>query len=174
MELQGQHLITIFNGESFVSDDPWIVVATVLGSCIAVCLYDEQSRIGGMNHFMLDKSHREAVAHPGWYGYQSLQALILELIKRGAQLSRLRAKVYGGAKMLQVSKQPQLNVALNNIRFTLDFLKKEAIPVVEQDLGGTRGRKVFFRLVDFQVRVKLLAPATIRPERLVTGTNQFV
>ena len=45
--------ITILQGEAKASTDPRVEMGTILGSCVATCLFDPVARVGGMNHFLL-------------------------------------------------------------------------------------------------------------------------
>jgi len=44
--------VTIYIGTVFAAREP-TVIETLLGSCVAVCLWDPETRVGGMNHFLL-------------------------------------------------------------------------------------------------------------------------
>ena len=48
----GKPMVVIQPGEYYVTKKDEII-ATVLGSCISVCIKDEKNQIAGMNHFML-------------------------------------------------------------------------------------------------------------------------
>jgi chemotaxis protein CheD len=37
-----------------------VAIATTLGSCVSACIWDDHSGIGGMNHFMLPLTDKEA------------------------------------------------------------------------------------------------------------------
>ena len=77
-------------GEARVSADPDLELGTILGSCVATCLYDAQARIGGMNHFLLPDGNTGDGA-PARYGSYAMEVLINELLKRGASRKRLEA-----------------------------------------------------------------------------------
>jgi chemotaxis protein CheD len=122
------------------------VLYTVVGSCIATCIYDLQRTIGGMNHFMLP-----GLLHPndlltsdlGRYGMFAMDLLIGELIKLGAQRKDLQAKVFGGGHVLKF-RQRDGDITGSNIEFARKYLELEGIPVIKQDMGGNTGRKVLF------------------------------
>ncbi|BDI30594.1 hypothetical protein CCAX7_26450 [Capsulimonas corticalis] len=118
------------------------VVRTILGSCIAVGLYDSQVNVGGLNHFMLpESSSGEAVS--ARYGVHAMELLINDCMKHGADRSRLQAKVFGGAHVLRIAESSG-GVPQSNIRFALSFLETEGIPIVSRDLGGYAAREVYF------------------------------
>lgn len=131
--------VPVLQGEFHVSADADVVFTTVLGSCVATCLYDPGRGIGGMNHFLLagdDRSDRASLR----YGINAMELLVNELLKSGARRARLEAKVFGGGQMLRGGQ----NIGEGNARFALWFLQSEGIPCVGQSLGGTRARKLRF------------------------------
>jgi chemotaxis protein CheD len=142
--------VKILPGEYFV-DDQDILIMTTLGSCIAVCMWDRNARVGGMNHFMLP----EGSGASGRYGSFAMELLINELLKRGASRLTLEAKVFGGGQV--VSGMNTLNVGERNTQFVLDYLKTERIPVVSQDVLDIYARKVCFLPHSGKAMVKRLA-----------------
>ncbi|WP_407351644.1 chemoreceptor glutamine deamidase CheD [Luteimonas sp. R10] len=123
-----------------VVEDPTALV-TVLGSCVAACVRDPVLRIGGMNHFMLPEGTVSDGA-PARYGSYAMELLINELLKRGASRTRLQAKVFGGANVLQgFVNNP---VGTRNAEFVRKYLQAERIPVVASDLQGIHPRKIWF------------------------------
>ena len=140
-------------GGVYVSQDP-CVVRTVLGSCISVCLRDPISRVGGMNHFMLPDSH-STEGECTRYGVHAMEMLINACMSKGAERSRLEAKVFGGGHVLKTSMGPS-SVPQRNIAFTLQFLELERIRILSKDLGGLAARSVFFFTDTGQVLIKRL------------------
>ena len=119
-----------------VSDEP-IALVTLLGSCVAACLWDPLLRIGGMNHFMLPDGDGSCAR----YGANAMELLINDLLKRGARRARLQAKAFGGGNVLRGFADP---VGSRNARFVLDYLAAERIPLLAQDLGDIHPRKIAF------------------------------
>lgn len=131
---------------------------TVLGSCVAACIRDVGSGIGGMNHFMLPDGPAERAEHfdrAARYGVFAMEVLINSLLKLGARRSSLEAKVFGGGKMMNTTVK-QTDVGRRNAGFVLEYLGNEKIPVVAQDLQGNHARKVYFFPKSGKVRVKKL------------------
>ncbi len=140
-------IVTIYPGEFYYGfGDEYI--STVLGSCIAVALYDKAIKFGGLNHFMLAKDGtgtRENDALAGRFGEYAMELLINEMLKLGAQKKRLTAKVFGGSNVLctgEDSKRQQVGDA--NISFAFNYLNREGIPVMSSDTGGNNPRKIFY------------------------------
>lgn len=144
----------ILPGEYFVSSQGMLLV-TVLGSCVAACIRDTDSGVGGMNHFMLpDDGGRDTVGTSARYGTYAMEVLINHLLKLGARRQRLEAKVFGGGAVL--ASLSSSNVGVRNAEFVLDYLKTEKIPVVAKDLLDSYPRKVYYFPESGRVLVKKL------------------
>ena len=143
--------VKVLPGEYYVESDN-LLIMTTLGSCIACCLWDRKSHIGGLNHFMLP----EGSSGDGRYGTYAMELLINEMLKRGAQRSTLEAKVFGGGQV--IAGMDTLNVGVRNTDFVLDYLKTERIPVVSKDVLDIFPRKVCFLPANGKAMVKRLAP----------------
>jgi len=140
-------------GQLIVSAEP-AAITTILGSCIAVCLWDPRTAIGGMNHFMLPipVTGHSASAR---FGNVAMQQLVDRMQAAGAQISSVRAKVYGGASMFPVAGRTN-HLGSQNADLAIAFLNRAAIPVVERNLGGTRGRKLVFHTDEGTSCLKLI------------------
>ncbi|HRH80558.1 MAG TPA: chemoreceptor glutamine deamidase CheD [Thiobacillaceae bacterium] len=145
----------ILPGEYYVTARDMLLV-TVLGSCVAACLRDPLTGIGGMNHFMLPEGgdpHNPLSASARYGGY-AMEMLLNQLVKLGANRNRLEAKVFGGAAVLRGFTT--VNVGESNSAFVIDYLRTERIRVVAQDLLGPHPRKVYFFPANGRVMVKKL------------------
>jgi chemotaxis protein CheD len=149
--------IQVDPGEYRVSDQHSVVLKTLLGSCVAVCLYDDASHIFGMNHFLLaSDKYRQNSPISGRYGIHAMELLINAMLKRGAERRRLKAKVFGGANVLGKVGPGHFNIGQANSEFALHFLQQENIPLVARDVGGEYGRNVLFDGQDMGVYVQLI------------------
>lgn len=149
--------VHVIQGEYKVVNDPNVVLTTVLGSCVAACLRDPVSGIGGMNHFLLPGS-ADAVAQGGdatRYGVHLMELLINGLLKQGARRDRLEAKIFGGAKTIASFS----NVGQQNAEFANRFLSDEGIPILGSSTGGDAGRKLEFWPVSGRARQYALTGA---------------
>ncbi|MEZ6092671.1 MAG: CheR family methyltransferase [Pirellulaceae bacterium] len=131
----------IIVGEVKASREP-LCVTTLLGSCVAACLYDPINQVGGMNHFMLPESGGRVAGCPT-LGVHAMELLINEIMKLGGDRRRLEAKVFGGGAVVN-SLQKTSMIGQKNIDFILNFLDQENIPIKGQHLGGSQGRRVAF------------------------------
>ena len=141
--MQEYRRINIVQGEQHVDNSPDVVLTTLLGSCVAACLWDTEARVGGMNHFLLpggEPEARDTVGASMRYGVYAMELLVNGLLRKGAQRSRLQAKVFGGACMMQgLTDVGELNAA-----FAERFLRAENIPLVGGSLRGSLGRRIQF------------------------------
>lgn len=154
-------MIIIQPGEYYVTMQDE-VIATVLGSCISVCIRDEKRRIGGMNHFMLPGDFRlDDVfnSQSARYGMYAMEMIMGDMIKLGTDRQNLTAKVFGGGHVLDSVPNTRNTVPQANIRFVKAFLSMEGIKVVSSDVGGDHGRKVLFLPATGKVYLKRLVTA---------------
>jgi chemotaxis protein CheD len=139
----------IIQGEQAVSDDPNVVMTTLLGSCVAACLRDPVAGIGGMNHFLLP-GDREAVGSGASerQAVHAMELLVNALLARGASRRRLEAKIFGGAATMQgLTDVGNLNAA-----FAIAFLQRESITIVGECLRGNLGRRIQYWPVSGRAR----------------------
>lgn len=146
----------ILPGEYYVTARDMMMV-TVLGSCVAACIFDRSANIGGMNHFMLPDDRRDGGGVLGTsarYGTYAMEKMINELLKMGAKRSNLEAKIFGGGKVLRGFTVG--NVGERNADFVLNYLHAESIAVMAQDMLDIYPRKVYFFPRTGKVLVKRL------------------
>lgn len=152
--------VKVLPGEYFVTGEN-IVICTVLGSCIAACLWDRSLQIGGMNHFMLPEG--DSTDASGRYGSYAMEVLINEMIKLGARRETMQAKIFGGGQVM--ANFTTMNVGERNTDFVTQYLQTERIPIVSQDVLDIYPRKVVYFPATGKAMVKRLAHA--HPETLV-------
>lgn len=122
-----------------VAGEPDAVFTTILGSCVAACLFDPVAARGGMNHFLLPAASG-ASAQDQRYGVNAMELLINSLLKAGARRDRLQAKVFGGARMNARLE----DIGAQNADFVRRFLGTEGICIVGESLGGDMARRIHF------------------------------
>ncbi|OQA63496.1 MAG: chemotaxis protein CheD [Treponema sp.] len=148
--------IVVHPGEQAVTAEPSLIT-TLLGSCIAVCLYDPVNKVAGMNHFLLaNRRYAKDIPMPiseaGRYGINAMELLINALLKKGAERKYFKAKVFGGAAVIQLDVQDNfMCVGDVNARFIKEFLNTEKIATESMDIGGTQGRVIKFRTDTYAV-----------------------
>lgn len=129
-------------------------ITTVLGSCVSVCLFDRAAGVGGMNHYLLP-THVERERSPR-FGNVAIELLLADVTAQGARRGRLEAKVFGGASLTGMSREGRRPLGEENVRVALRLLESLAIPVVDGDVRGTRGRKLVFHTDDGSAWMRLL------------------
>ncbi|ACT59848.1 CheD, stimulates methylation of MCP protein [Hirschia baltica] len=139
-------VVTVLPGTQYVSRDEDEVIATVLGSCVAACIWDPLSKVGGVNHFMLP--HDDAGLWSGAslalrYGNHAMDALINELLQQGAEKKRLNCKFFGGGNVVKGLGR----VGSKNALFAKEYSAVEQLNVTKMDLGGESGRRILFEPV---------------------------
>lgn len=154
-----KYVAKILPGQYYVSNNDELI-ATVLGSCISVCITDPIARIGGMNHFMLPKY--DSRNEDAWgstvinaqtrYGNVAMEHLINKLIAHGAHKPRLELKVIGGGRVMR----EMTDVGLRNISFVYDYIADEHLKLVKEDVGDLWPRKVLFHPMNGKVWVRKL------------------
>lgn len=142
--------VHIVQGEYQVSDDPGLVLSTLLGSCVAACIRDPDVGVGGMNHFLLPGGEG---SHGVQYGVQAMELLVNGLLKRGARRGRLEAKLFGGARLLD----GLTDVGDQNSAFAEQFLRDEGIRLMGGSLRGDQGRRIQYWPVSGRARQILVA-----------------
>jgi len=145
--------VNIINIGEFYATNKDEGVATVLGSCVSTCIYDKDSGIGGMNHFLIPGDFRDEeifLSPTARFGMYAMELLMGELIKLNVDRAKLIAKVFGGANLIGGST----NIGDNNVKFIKAFLGMEGIPIQSIDVGGSIARKIFFFPKSGRVLVK--------------------
>lgn len=128
-----------------------VLVDTVLGSCVAVCLFDYQKKIGGINHYMLPLWNGDGLASPK-FGNIATEKLIEKMLALGAGKNNMVAKIFGGAKQFT----GEIKVGEENIFIAQETLKVHEIKIIAQNTGGSTGRKIRFNTATGDVFLKFL------------------
>jgi chemotaxis protein CheD len=139
---EGRPTIYLHPGQVYIARDP-AMITTVLGSCVAICLWDPTTAIGGANHYMLP-------ANPGSgqdsarFGDVAFVQLLKGVLAAGAHGRQLRAKLFGGATVLKTLPTSGKLLGAQNVELAHRLLREQQIVLVEQDVEGTFSRKVTF------------------------------
>ena len=140
----------LYPGQLFVSKEP-IVITTILGSCAALCLWDRQKKIGGMNHYLLPDGSDNGPNRLR-YGNIANPALLRELLALGCEPKDLQAKIFGGSSAFAAN--PLESVGTRNVQLAEEFLRSVGIPVIAKEVSGKRGRKLIFQTADGVTLIK--------------------
>lgn len=134
------------------------ILASILGSCIGVVIYDPQRKIASFAHVVLPLSGGRP-GSPGRFADTAVPAMLQELRSQGANPQQLRAKIAGGACMFGNN---QMNIGDRNADEVRRQLKEKKVPLISEDVGGTKGRKVLF------------SPYTSQMEIVINGVNSTI
>lgn len=118
-----------------------------LGSCVGVAIRDPQSGVGGLAHVMLpDSTETTNNANRAKFADTGIEDMVAEMIKKGANKSRMVAKLAGGAQMFSFgsSKNDMMRVGDRNVLACEKKLKALGIRVLAKDTGDSYGRTVIF------------------------------
>lgn len=144
----GKHYL--YPSALFAEKQPFMV-DTVLGSCVAVCLFDQKLLIGGINHYMLPFWNGNGLASPK-YGNIATEKLVEKMLRNGANLQNMVAKVFGGANQMSTT----LKIGDQNIEIARQTLSNYGIKIIAENTGGTIGRKLRYNTGTGQVMMKFL------------------
>ncbi len=148
----------IIQGEYRVSNKPETVLTTLLGSCVAACIWDPMLQIGGMNHFLLPGEDDPDSRDCERYGVHLMELLVNALLREGASRQRLNAKLFGGANM----NSALADIGARNASFAQKFLRNEGISILGESLGGECARKVQFWPASGRAR-QMQLPKDVQP-----------
>jgi chemotaxis protein CheD len=163
------HAAQIKSGEYYVTASDEMII-TVLGSCIATCIRDPNTGIGGMNHFMLPISKGQQT--DSWnslrYGNYAMEMLVNDILKGGASRDSLEVKIFGGGKVLAKLS----NIGLLNIAFVREYIDTEGLYLESEDVGGIYARKVMYFPATGRVLVKK-TPVT-QQQHIATAETDYL
>jgi chemotaxis protein CheD len=172
-----QVIAKILPGEFYMTKDH-VAIATTLGSCVSACIWDDVAGIGGMNHFMLPLTDKEAheidwgkrgmASDATRYGNFAMEHLINMILKNGGRKVNLRAKIFGGGKVLK----KMTDVGERNIEFVINYLKIEGIPIESSHLGSIYPRKVLFEPATGRAFVKCIN--NLHNDTIVQRENDYL
>lgn len=142
----------------YFKDKP-TVVTTILGTCIAVCMYDIKQQIGGINHYMLPLWNGAGLASPK-FGNIAIEKLIEKFEMQGSERKHLIAKVFGGKQNENMNENSILNIGERNIAVVREMLAQHRIRIAAESVGGPYGRKIIFNTLTGKVQMKYVAKET--------------
>ena len=144
--------VFVLPGEMAVSRQP-SEIATLLGSCVAVCLYNKKINAGGLNHYMLPTGEKEEMK--GKYGDYAIGKLIEMMRRLDPNLRNVEAHMYGGAAVVG-HLNTGAGIGKKNVEMADTMLKKYGIRVIRREVGGENGRKLYFNSKTGEVQVRLI------------------
>lgn len=141
-----------------LTKEPGRLITLGLGSCVGVSLYDPIIKVGGLLHVMLpDSTQFNNVNKPSKFADTGIPLMIQELQKFGARVSRMQAKLVGGAQMFSgLDEKMTLNIGLRNTEKSREMLSKFNIRILAEEVGGNRGRTMIVDTASGQVTIRTM------------------
>lgn len=150
-------IITVGMADFKTASAPVLLLTAGLGSCIGICVHDPILKVGGLAHIMLPTANGSLGGNPAKYADTGLELLLKEIAAMGANKSRLKAKMAGGAQMFSFpGKPPVLKIGDRNAEAVEQELKKYGIPLLAADVGGSFGRTIHFDVGTGQLHIRTI------------------
>jgi chemotaxis protein CheD len=151
--------LAVLIGEGKVARADSLLYTVGLGSCVAIVLYDEGMRIGGLAHAMLPHpANGRRTTPPTRFASSAVAALVALMTDAGARAERLHARLAGGASMFEaLLPDDGRRLGQRNVQAARDALAVAGIPLQGEDVGGAHGRSVFLRTADGTVTITSVA-----------------
>jgi len=131
-------------------------ISTVLGSCVAVCLWDPFLRAGGMNHFMLP-AYNGQDGSGSRYGDIATLSLVERMESLGSRRNNMKAKIYGGGNVLTFSSAGEAElIGTKNADMARKVLETQGIEIVGENVGGLQGRKIRLNTYDGSLAIEVI------------------
>lgn len=139
-----------------VSRHPCMITTLGLGSCIGITLYDVRTKISGMAHIMLPSSTiSKDSKNEAKFADTAMDKLLRDMIRLGASLDRLVAKMAGGAQMFAFTQTSEvMKIGYRNTIATKELLSQYRIPLIAEDTGGNIGRTIELYSEDGRLVIK--------------------
>lgn len=150
---RGMVHVKVLPGEYYVTTADELI-STVLGSCVAACIWDPVAGVGGMNHFMIPVASRQkteagAIDDAARYGMFAMEYLINKILRQGGERSRLKTKIAGGGHVMPIAT----DIGQRNIDFVRHYMATEGLELTSEHVGGPYPMKLLFHPLDGRARV---------------------
>lgn len=143
-------VVKLHSGDYYATSTPGEMIMTILGSCVAACIRDPGTGVGGMNHFLLpgDENAEQSTR----YGAYAMEKLINEILKLGGRREKLEVKLFGGGNVINNSSM----IGEKNVNFVRQYIKDEGLRIASEHLGGTQPRRLHYYPETGKVMMRLL------------------
>ncbi len=136
--------ITVGIADMKMAKGSGMLITYALGSCIGICLYDKQIKLGALIHIMLPVNGEAGRKNTMKYANTGIRETLHQMVAKGASKSRITAKIAGGAKMFETGGGSLGNIGQRNIESVKMTLKAEGIQLLKEDVGGSTARTLLF------------------------------
>lgn len=138
------------------------LVTTILGTCVAVCLYDPINKVGGINHYMLPRWEGKGLPSAKWGDYAN-RTLLERMLVLGAEKKHIQAKLFGG--LCRNSATDLFGIGVRNIFAAESWIQHHKIPVMAKNTGGISPRRLVFNTEAGTVDMHLLLPEIVQEKK---------
>lgn len=135
-------VVFLMPGQCYITDKP-ALVETVVGSCVSVCLYNNETGDAAINHYLQDVCSLGNEGQSGNYGFSATEHIINTLKIRDILVEHLEAQIFGGAMLIEKGEVGS-DIGRRNIAVARQVLNTHRIRIIRQEVGGTRGRCIKF------------------------------
>lgn len=161
-----QEIIYLKAGEMAFAVEPSVVM-TVLGSCLSVTLFHRRSGFAAISHALMPRCPKRGKCN-GCCGQQAkyVDCMVPWMLRRfneaGARTKEIELKVFGGADMFtSAGTRGVISIGKQNIDAAFEAIEQSGLRVHSRDVGGNRGRKIFFNTETGEVLLKRLQPNVV-------------
>jgi len=143
----------LYPASLIIKREPYLI-NTLLGSCVAIILWDKVNNVAGMNHYMLPLWNGKGMPSPK-YGNIAIEKLLQGMINKGAKKENIVAKVFGGGEVID-NMQQHFQIGQRNIELAFDKLKELEIKIIAKSTGGKLGRKIQLNTKNGEIKMKYI------------------
>jgi len=154
-----ENKVDVKMGEFSIQEAPVIIQSMGIGSCVVVCLYDKKNKIGGLAHIMSPKSEMREDIKPMRFADKAIKLIVGKMEEKGVRKKDLIVKIVGGASMF-AGTTSILAIGNENILAVRKEFKDLDMNILNEDVGGNRGRSVWFDLSNGDVVVSHIGAET--------------
>ncbi len=149
-------------GEYCVSTDPQYELVTIVGSCVAITLYDKKNQTGGLVHIVLPgkRQYLRENETKAYYADSGIPLLFEKLKKAGSDEDNLVAAVVGGASTL--TEHDGNTIGKKNAEFAISLLKSKGIPIEKVDIAKKHGRRITLSIKNGKLNIENTTSQRIR------------
>jgi chemotaxis protein CheD len=122
-------------------------IKTLLGSCVAICVWHPVRKLGGMSHCLLPTRGKDrALELSGRYVDETFDIFFTEMNRHATLRKDYQVKIFGGGNMFELADKSGISVGEKNLRMMREIMGRESMQIAAQHVGGKGHRNVIFEL----------------------------
>lgn len=128
-------------------------IQTLLGSCVAITVWHEKHRVGGMCHYLIAEQNNKGTLQQNNYRYGvNCLHYLLNKMTLYPPISEFELKLYGGSNMYERTISPSIGEA--NVAFAKSWAADLKLTFVEEDILGKICRTLVLSLSTGKTKLK--------------------